>query len=93
MHYNELIISQPNRKNDEFNSKLEQPVPFAIYCYDEISDYDILSSKATGLDIIVVKRNKYNIDYSNRVGLHTLKDSEICYINENDNSDISRRRL
>lgn len=91
--YNELIISQPNRMNDEFNSKLEQPVPFAIYCYDDISDHDILSSKATGLGIILVNTKKYDIDKSGRVSLHSLDNSDICYAKPNGNDDIYKRRL
>ena len=91
--YNELIISQPNRMNDEFNSKLEQPVPFAIYCYDDISDHDILSSKATGLGIILVNTKKYDIDKSGRVSLHSLDNSDICYVKPNGNDDIYKRRL
>lgn len=91
--YNELIISQPNRMNDEFNSKLEQPVPFAIYCYDDISDHDILSSKATGLGIILVNTKKYDIDKFGRVSLHSLDNSDICYAKPNENDDIYKRRL
>ena len=91
--YNELIISQPNRMNDEFNSKLKQPVPFAIYCYDDISDHDILSSKATGLGIILVNTKKYDIDKSGRVSLHSLDNSDICYVKPNGNDDIYKRRL
>ena len=91
--YNELIISQPNRMNDEFNSKLEQPVPFAIYCYDDISDHDILSSKATGLGIILVNTKKYDIDKFGRVSLHSLDNSDICYVKPNENDDIYKRGL
>ena len=91
--YNELIISQPNRMNDEFNSKLEQPVPFAIYCYDDISDHDILSSKATGLGIILVNTKKYDIDKFGRVSLHSLDNSDICYAKPNENDDIYKRGL
>lgn len=91
--YNELIISQPNQMNDEFNSKLEQPVPFAIYCYDDISDHDILSSKATGLGIILVNTKKYDIDKFGRVSLHSLDNSDICYAKPNENDDIYKRGL
>lgn len=91
--YNELIISQPNRMNDEFNSKLKQPVPFAIYCYDDISDHDILSSKATGLGIILVNTKKYDIDKFGRVSLHSLDNSDICYAKPNGNDDIYKRRI
>ena len=91
--YTELIISQPNRMNDEFNSKLEQPVPFAIYCYDDISDHDILSSKATGLGIILVNTKKYDIDKFGRVSLHSLDNSDICYAKPNENDDIYKRGL
>lgn len=91
--YNELIISQPNRMNDEFNSKLERPVPFAIYCYDDISDHDILSSKATGLGIILVNTKKYDIDKFGRVSLHSLDNSDICYAKPNENDDIYKRGL
>lgn len=89
--YNELVVSQPNEtRNDEFNSKLGKPLPFAIYCYDEICENDIISAKKFGLGIILVRTNKYDIDTSNRVSLHSIDDRDICYVKPNEN-DYSRR--
>ena len=89
--YNELVVSQPNEtRDDEFNSKLEKPFPFAIYCYDEICENDIKSANKFGLGIILVRTNKYKIDTSNRVSLHSIDERDICYVKPNEN-DYSRR--
>ncbi len=59
--YNEIVMMQQNRtrKNDEFNDRLQIPQMFAIYCYDKITDNDILSAKNLGLSIILVKTMSY----------------------------------
>ncbi len=92
--YNELVVAQPNDgKSDEFNSKLERPVPFAIYCYDNICDNDIISAKRLGLGIIVVRTNKYNIDKINRISKYSISDKNVNYVKPNENEDIYGRRL
>ena len=89
--YNELVITQPNEtRNDEFNSKLEKIDPFAIYCYDEICENDIISAKKFGLGIILVRTNKYEIDTSNRVSRDSRDASEFYYVKPNEH-DLSRR--
>jgi len=65
-HYNEIIYSQKNdHKTDELNSKLDKPKELGIYCYDEITENDIESAKQLGLDIILIKTEKYHINKSN----------------------------
>jgi len=91
--YDELVVAQPNKKDDEFNSMLEQPEPFAIYCYDEISNNDVLSAKNTGLGIILVRTKKYDIDNSNRVSLFSKDDKDISYVQRVDDDDTRNRRL
>ena len=91
--YNELIVAQPNEtRDDEFNFKLEKIRPFAIYCYDDICDNDIISAKNLGLDIILVRTNKYSIDNSNRISMDLLNRtrSGFSYIKPNE-IDYSRR--
>ena len=69
--YNEILISVPNiRKNNELEEQLEAPKPFAIYCYDQISPYDIESAKKLGLGIILVDTKCYEIDRNGRVSMH-----------------------
>lgn len=82
--YNELIVAQPNGKDDEFNKTLTLPKPFAIYCYDEITDSDIMNAKANNLGIIVVRTKKYDICKSGRVSLYSRQHYEIDYYREND---------
>lgn len=91
--YDEIIIAQPNMKNDEFNEKLEKPEPFAIYCYDEICENDIYSAKETGLDIILIKTEKYEIDCSNRTNLADINEKEIKYIKSIYSDDTHNRRI
>ena len=91
--YDEIIIAQPNMKNDEFNKKLEKPETFAIYCYDEICENDIYSAKETGLDIILVITEKYEIDYSNRTNLVDINEKEIKYIKSIYSDDTHNRRI
>lgn len=44
--YNEVLVSVPNSlKHNEFEEQLEAPKPFAIYCYDELSNNDLESEK------------------------------------------------
>lgn len=65
---NEFVISVPNRwKQNELEEKLEKPNAFAIYCYDQICDTDILSAKNLGVGIILVNTKCYSIDRSNRL--------------------------
>ena len=59
--YNEIVMLQRNdrRVDDDFNDRLKVPSMFAIYCYDEITNNDILSAKNLGLSIILVKTKNY----------------------------------
>ena len=83
--YNELIVAQPNvNKNDEFNSKLVKPEPFAIYCYDEIKENDVLSAKKLGIGIVLVRTNKYSIDTSNRIFEYSINEKNISYVGPNE---------
>ena len=68
-NYNEVLISVPNatRGDSDFDEKLELPKPIAIYCYDGISQNDILTAQRLGIGIIVVDTKAYNIDRSSRL--------------------------
>ena len=71
--YNELIISVPNRyikEDNEFNNSLKNPVPFALYCYDTITNNDIETAKKYNLGIIVVNTKKYNINNENKMSMY-----------------------
>ena len=91
--YNELLVSQPNGNNNEFNEVLSLPKPFAIYCYDEVTDSDILNAKANNLGIILVRTKKYSIDNSGRTGLFSKEDREIKYFEWSSNDDTWNIKL
>lgn len=60
LDHNEIIIAQHNsRSNDEVNNKLTNPKPLGIYCYDFVTENDIISSKRLNLPIVVVKTKSY----------------------------------
>ena len=48
--------------NDELNNNLKTPIPIGIYCYDVITENDIISSQKTGLPIVVVKTKNYPLE-------------------------------
>lgn len=91
--YDELVVSQPNGNNDEFNKGLSLPKPFAIYCYDKVTDADILNAKANNLGIIVVRTDKYEIDRNGKSGMFSKKDKEISYYKWTDEDDVWSRKL
>ena len=63
LDHNEIIISEHNSKrHDELNENLEVPIPLGIYCYDVITENDIISSQKTGLPIVVVKTKNYPLE-------------------------------
>lgn len=58
--YNEILIAQKNDRNqDELNNNLKVPEMFALYCYDTITDVDVVSAHNLGLGIILVKTKAY----------------------------------
>ncbi len=58
--YNELVLAQYNSlRDDEVNQQLTIPKRIALYCYDEVTDMDILSAKNLGIGIVVVKTKNY----------------------------------
>lgn len=91
--YNELLVSQPNGNKDEFNDTLSLPRPFAIYCYDEVTDSDIANAKANNLGIILVRTKKYDIDKSGRDSMSSKEDKEVNYFKWSSNDDTWNRKL
>lgn len=62
--YNEIILSLPNsHKKDELNSALQTPTLLGIYCYDTITDNDVLSAKNLGTGIVLIKTKSYGNRY------------------------------
>lgn len=60
LDHNEIIIAQHNKRSfDDVNNKLTNPEPIGIYCYDFVTENDIISSKKLNLPIIVVKTKSY----------------------------------
>lgn len=69
-NYNEIILSLPNaHRNDELNDSLETPEIMGIYCYDTITDNDIISAQNLGVGIVLVKTKAYHIDTTNRLNM------------------------
>ena len=99
--YNEIIIAQKNeKKHDELNEKLQNPKILGIYCYDEITPYDIESAKNLGVGIVVVRTKAYNIQYDNRLRMiETLSSAfgqryaeHIDYLTDISKNDMINRR-
>ncbi len=101
MDHNEIIISQNNsQSNDELNSKLINPVPIGIYCYDFITNKDIESSKRTGLPLVVVRTSSYKKpNYINKFNEYDTIGIIFGYIKEYDyitferEDDMIKRRI
>ena len=91
--YNELLVSQPNENKNEFNNTLVLPRPFAIYCYDEVTDSDVVNAKANNLGIILVRTKKYDIDKSGRDSMSSKEDKEVNYFKWSSNDDTWNRKL
>lgn len=69
--YNEIILSQPNaRRNDELNANLMLPTLLGLYCYDEITELDVMSAQNLGVGIVLVKTKFYDIDNSSRISMN-----------------------
>ncbi len=70
-HYNEIVYLQRNDgRKDELNQQLQVPSMFAIYCYDQITDEDVMSARNLGLSIILVKTKSYTHKTENRISMH-----------------------
>ena len=91
--YNELLVSVPNSlKHNELEEQLEAPKPFAIYCYDNLSQNDIKSAKSLGLGIILVNTHSYSIDKSKRTSQfdtmsYGKKEREYRYLKSRDKDE------
>ncbi len=100
--YNEIILSQPNEliHNDELNDKLTLPTILGLYCYDEISNFDIESAKNLGVGIVLVKTKVYKINNENKLSMNdTLAPSyaqryanNIDYLTKVTEDDMVNRR-
>ncbi len=69
--YNEILLALPNheKKSDELQASLKGPELLGIYCYDTITDNDVISAKNMGIGIVLVKTKCYRIDTTNRMNL------------------------
>lgn len=100
--YNEIILSQPNEliHNDELNNQLTLPTILGLYCYDEISNFDIESAKNLGVGIVLVKTKAYKINRENKLSMNdTLAPSfeqryadNIDYLSKITEDDMVNRR-
>lgn len=100
--YNEIILSQPNEliHNDELNNQLTLPTILGLYCYDEISNFDIESAKKLGVGIVLVKTKAYKINRENKLSMNdTLAPSfdqryadNIDYLSKITEDDMVNRR-
>lgn len=99
--YNEIVLALPNKQkgNDELQSSLEKPELLGIYCYDTITDNDVISAKNLGIGIVLVKTKNYTIDNNNNkmsltdTHLHGGSQSEYDYLRDiNENDMVSRRK-
>ena len=82
--YDELVIAEPRGTTDEFDLSLNRPEEFAIYCYDDIADNDVVSAKENSLGIILVRTNCYSTDCSGYSELFSANDNQ--YVTDyNDN--------
>lgn len=101
MDHNEIIISQNNyHSHDELNSRLINPIPMGIYCYDFITKNDIESSKRTGLPLVVVRTSSYEKpSYLNKFSEYDTIGIIFGYIKEYDyitferEDDMIKRRV
>lgn len=69
-------INLTDKNKDEVESNLEMPSIIALYCYDEITDNDILTAKNLGIGIVCVKTKSYTLDSSRK---HSYEFSEYTY--------------
>lgn len=80
--YNEIIYSSKNEyRNDELNNNLKNPKILSIYCYDEITENDIITAKNLDIGITLIKTKKYTpyvsddqLDMFSTIGLANNKE-------------------
>lgn len=99
MTYNEVLLALPNssKEHDELQTSLQGPELLGIYCYDIITDNDVLSAKNMGIGIVLVKTKSYQIDTSNRMRLIDThlnggSQSEYDYLLDISVNDMESRR-
>ncbi len=97
--YNEILVAVPNpsKPQDELQASLEAPELLGIYCYDTITDNDIISAKNMGIGIVLVKTKNYQIDTSNRMRLMDThlnggSQSKYDYLQSIHENDMESRR-
>ena len=64
--YNELLILERGKKNSEMDNRIPELKRFALYTYDEIKESDIEVAKKENVGIVIVKRKKYEKNYSEK---------------------------
>lgn len=97
--YNEILMALPNpgKPQDELQASLEAPELLGIYCYDTITDNDVISAKNMGIGIVLVKTKSYQIDTSNRMRLmdthlNSGSQSKYEYLQSIQENDMEERR-
>lgn len=97
--YNEILVALPNpsKPQDELQSSLEAPELLGIYCYDTITDNDVISAKNMGIGIVLVKTKNYQVDTSNRMHLMDThlnggSQSKYEYLQSIHENDMEERR-
>lgn len=97
--YNEILVALPNpsKPQDELQSSLEAPKLLGIYCYDTITDNDVISAKNMGIGIVLVKTKNYQVDTSNRMHLMDThlnggSQSKYEYLQSIHENDMEERR-
>ena len=102
LDYNEIVLAQKNvrRRDDELNESLDLPKLMGIYCYDEISENDVLSARELGIGIVLVKTNCYTVKTENKrkmadtlvLGYGERYTAEVDYLNDISADDMINRR-
>jgi len=90
--YSEILYTKKNDdRTDELNSMLDKPKPFALYCYDEITENDIQTAKNLGIGIVLVKTMSYTPYRSeDQMGMYDGENYQTT-IDEDANTYLGRR--
>lgn len=59
--YNEILIRQASESKPlEIDERIPVPKMIALYCYDEITSYDVETAKALGVGIVLILTRNYS---------------------------------
>ncbi len=98
--YDEILLSLPNmHRNDELNASLKKPKIMGIYCYDTITDNDVISARNLGVGIVLVKTKNYQrkpasgrLDMFDTMSLGSGEQNSYDYLSEITINDMETRR-